>query len=340
MASLIVPKNLLGSCTLKSKSPIIYLPGNEGSAIFSAAFPKGSTNNSQQLIGLLDDKNGWAIGYNNTQFSIMYRNNTIETIIPITEFDKDKLDGNGNSKINLNPNFLNIFKIEFGWLSPVTFSILSKNNVWHEFHTINRSIEESEDDISILNYVPSMCSFVKKSTESSDEICLKTSFWSGFTTGNSDSLQVNNFGKSTLDVNLPTRENVHILTIKNKSSINNIANQTILKLMYLGMFSLSQSLVKFKLIRNGNIIKNTGELTWTDKDNRKSFVEYCENADLVSGGSLEFASAVDSVSGPHLFLKTNDIDITLLPGETISVIANAKYSTKLDCNLFWREELN
>lgn len=117
---------------LRSVSALRYRAGHEADLFFTAMFPNGGAPTSTQWIGLFDEVDGMAVGFNNTTFSILYRNNGIDTIVPQSSFNVDPLDGTGQSGFVLNPQRLNVFRIVYGWLgaSPIRFQIVDQTGDW------------------------------------------------------------------------------------------------------------------------------------------------------------------------------------------------------------------
>ena len=102
---------------------------------FTAVFNTGTSNNNQ-WIGLFDNEDGFAIGYNGTNLSILHRQNSVDTIINSSSWD-DPLDGSGISEHTLDPQKGSVYEIKIPWLGygDIRFNVMVKGE-WIEFHKL------------------------------------------------------------------------------------------------------------------------------------------------------------------------------------------------------------
>ncbi len=91
---------------IESKSNLEFRSGHEAYVYFSVAFTGTAATNTTQFIGLFDDENGFAVGFDGTSFGVLKRNDSTDTFIPQTNFNGDKL--NGTDKLNFTYNRSNI----------------------------------------------------------------------------------------------------------------------------------------------------------------------------------------------------------------------------------------
>lgn len=104
-----------GFANIYSKKIIHYRSGQSSIVRLSALFTQGVTG-SRQEIGLSNGSDSLLFGYNDTVFGIKIIRNGVETFIPQSSWNKDKLDGTGKSEISLDPTKGNIYLITFQWL--------------------------------------------------------------------------------------------------------------------------------------------------------------------------------------------------------------------------------
>lgn len=135
------------SAALTSRSRIIYEPGHEIYAIFTAAFTSPTNPDSDQRIGLFNEDDGFFIGYRGLNFGITKRSSGADTFIPQADFNIDTLVGapesrflRGTAPEAIDPTLINVYRIRFGWLgsAPVQFEVLSPNGPWVAFNTIRQ----------------------------------------------------------------------------------------------------------------------------------------------------------------------------------------------------------
>jgi hypothetical protein len=124
---------------MNTRRTVKYRPSHEIYAFFTATFSSPTANGSQ-FIGLYDDDNGFAIGYNGTDFCIRRRDGGDDTDILLDDFNGELLtrftrDGDIET---LNPQFGNVYRIRFGWLgnAPIVFEALTPDGEWISMHSI------------------------------------------------------------------------------------------------------------------------------------------------------------------------------------------------------------
>jgi len=129
----------VGTAKLVTKDSLRYRPGHEFLSMFTSTFTTGEPNTFQHH-GLLNDTDGYYIGYDEADFSVFRLNDSVETPIHQSAFNKDKLDGTGDSGFTLDPTKKNFYKISGGWLgiAPCFFSVYTgAENGWVVFHIID-----------------------------------------------------------------------------------------------------------------------------------------------------------------------------------------------------------
>lgn len=308
-----------GFAQIQSRANLSYREGHEGYLFFSAGFPNGSAINSTQWIGLFDAVDGFAVGYNGTAFSILYRNNGVSTTIPQASFNGDPLNGTGSSGFTLNPANLNAFRLAYGWLgaSPLLFQILDQNGEWITFHTIIRSNLFSipsftNPDLSITAQVTGAANLAITTASWSGGSVIETPFSPGqrnFTAGRSTTETLNAAGAET-----------HLLTIQNKSLFQGKINKikVIITFVSAGSSPLISMASIMRLRKNATV---TGT-AFTDVNTANSVVQSSQSGVYTAGtGGLLIAFGNDTFgSGPiDLLIKQKNLSIYLYPGETLTI---------------------
>lgn len=120
-----------------------YIPGVGGFAKFTAIFDTPQPN-SQQLIGIINGTDGWAIGYNGTQFGVMRKRDGVENWIYQDDWNVD-------TKPNFDPTKGNVFLIQYQWLGFGEQSFFMENeagnlSLVHEIEYTNKNTE-----VSVIN---------------------------------------------------------------------------------------------------------------------------------------------------------------------------------------------
>lgn len=120
-----------------------YIPGVGGFARFTAIFDTPQEN-SKQVIGLINGTDGWAFGYNGTQFGILRQVGGVENWIYQDDWNIDK-------KVNFDPTKGNVFQIQYQWLGygMQYFYMEDENGNLELVHKIRYANENTET--SVLN---------------------------------------------------------------------------------------------------------------------------------------------------------------------------------------------
>lgn len=324
--------------TLQTKRNLIYYPGHDAYAFFTALFTTGAASGSYQLIGLFDDTDGFAIGYhqnNSSTFSILHRNNGSDTVILQDDFNIDKLDGTGQSGILLDPTKINIFRIAYGWLGTacVTFEISRQDGIWFPFHRLK--LPNTLTLPSVTN--PTLPMRAQVQGVGSPGVTLKTASWCAGVVGNRTANYIRNFSATTgVTKSIGTTE-VPILSIRSTSpNFQGKPNRVEVHLVFASL-STDARAVRFRLRKNPTL---TGA-SYSSVDTNSS-VEFDINATTTSGGSAVFASIVgiSNVGGNlNLFFDKNSYDIMLLSGDVLTVTAQTlSANSNVDVTLSWEED--
>jgi hypothetical protein len=306
---------------LSSIDPLRYRPGHEAELFFTAMFPNGAAAGSTQWIGIFDSLNGIAVGYNGTTFSILLRSNGIDTIVPQVSFNKDTLDGTGISGFTLDTEFLNVFRIAYGWLgaSPITLSILDQNGNWVTFHEfINNNVSAAP---SFRNpYLP-VTMQVNKTSGASD-VRIASAGWNTQVVAERPSASIRSFSAngSVRQTSVGTPEQ-NFLTLRNKSTFQGAPNKIKLRVT-------SVSFAENNILNEGFIIRlkkgaTVTGLSFSDVNTNNSIAEVSSAGNYVAGtGTLLFAQGGPDNLPTFLnfnLLPPNDLLIELAPGEQITI---------------------
>jgi len=323
-----------GSMTATSKTSLHYSPGHEGSVFFTAAYTTGVAD-SQQFIGLIDDNDGWAVGYNGVNFAILFRRfSGSNTYINQANFNVDPLNGTGPSGFTIDQTKINVFRISYGWLgvAPVTFQVLKPDGTWIVFHRIE--YPNSETTPHIENPTLPIRAFVTNSGNTSD-LQLRTVCWNASIVGEDTFLR--QFIAGTENVLIDSTSDLPIFTIRNKTTFppaDPQANKTAVRII-LGLFGVEQNrtmLCQYK--KNATL---TGAV-YSDVNSTESVVEVDTSASAVSGGTVVYATPVIRASLKNIVFKRNLWSIELQPGESLTVTGR-KLEGNVRTNMFiqWEE---
>ena len=307
----------------KSRRLLNYNTGQGINARFTAMF-ENVNNNTQAFIGFFDNENGYAIGFNNGQFSILRRYASGQDfIIPYTDFNGEGLpnwyDHTKFSVFQLQIQFLGTGCLEFYIENPETSNFILLHRIKYP-NTSNLA--------STLNpNLPLSIHVDNKAT--TDNVTVSSVSMAAFIEG-----LINVNTKPLFGINnsvLSASGDTNILTIRNMSTYKTKINKAKVTLV-LGTFtSDGNKIVKCRMLFNATI---TGG-SWTSIDN-DSVIESNNTATISNG--LELLSFFIGKSESK-FIDLFPYEIELFPGESLSIIMGTINSTASDlsCSINFRE---
>lgn len=311
-----------GQVRFESKDSLRYRTGHEAYAFFTAIFTPGVPNSKQQ-IGVFDHEDGVNIGFNGTDFSILFRRNgDPDIIIPQSDFNRDTLDGTGESGFNLDPSKLNLYRISYGWLgaAPIKFQVMRSDGVWITFHVIERT--NLFTGPSFKNPVLPIQAIVENSGNTTD-IRLLTPSWNVGIVANPDTTPASRFfSKSVSTTVASANTETHLLTLHNKDTFNGFNNKITVRVAAISGggndFSNNPTLIR---LRKNAMVTGT---SFSDIEIDDSVIEFSTAGTFVDDGQPEaFLLGTNTFgSGPQVaFLHKNDYVVTFVPEETVTLTA-------------------
>jgi hypothetical protein len=309
------------SASLQSLRNLRYRPGHEGYAFFTAAFPSNGVAGSTQWIGLLNNTDGMAVGYNGATFSILYRSNSVNTIIPQSSFNMDTLNGTGPSGFTIIPKNLNVFRLSYGWLgaAPLKFQVLSTTGTWITFHVV-----ELPNTITIPSFTNPFLpmQMVVTNTTNTTNVSIASGSWNAGVIGDPR----NRAGYRTFIINnagvniAAAGSEIHLITIENNTTFNGVPNQIELRFVALGGGPLENTndAVVLRFRQNATV---TGT-AFTPVSAGASVTSVSTVGTYTAGtGTIVYVRPTNTTgngSAPQLFSQS-DANIILLPGQLMTV---------------------
>lgn len=97
-----------GAAKISTIKSVRYSPGVSGVCRFTAVFNE-PVEDLVQIIGLIDDDDGWAVGYNGLEFGFLRRNDGVDDWVYQDDWNRSVFT-------NLNPQKGNVYQIDYQWL--------------------------------------------------------------------------------------------------------------------------------------------------------------------------------------------------------------------------------
>lgn len=330
--------NGTGTAQIEGKKRLRYLPAHEGYAYFTAVFTTGVANTTQ-YIGLIDDNDGWAIGYNGTAFSVFWKrggSNVSGYPLASTSFNLDKLDGTGLSKITIDPTKNNVYRISYGWLgsAPIVFEILRNDGIWFPFHMIKfpNTYTTTSTNSSILP----LRAYASATGAASDVVLKTASMVCGVLGANTAQPRAFQYYPGDLATTGGAGNNKYLFTIKNSTTFpigGAITNKVDTRLHYIGFSNKGSTWVTLRLLKNATL----SGTSYSNIDSTNSCMQYSTAGSYTSGGTEVFVMPLAQLGQELLFLTPNDVEIVLYPGDTITFLADVGGNTTVNISVYWRE---
>ncbi|MDB4264734.1 hypothetical protein N9893_01580, partial [bacterium] len=132
--------NVAGEAMFDSVKPVKYRSGFGMLARFAGHFTTGVAD-SEQGMGLMDDEDGVAFGFDGATFGIIHRQNSVDVWIPQTTWNVDRMDGSANalnpSQMTLDHTKLNVFAIPFQFLGAGQISCYIEDKTTGKFTLVH-----------------------------------------------------------------------------------------------------------------------------------------------------------------------------------------------------------
>lgn len=254
-----------------------------------------------------------------------------------TAWNIDVLDGTGESGVTLDPTKGNVYGIRFQWLGYGAMTFYVENPASgklipvHRIAYANANTKPSTRNPSFPIYF-AVNNTYDGGTNNTD-LALKTASCACFIEGRGMSIGPTH--GTVTHKTLSDSNYTNVSTIKNVSTFNSRTNLVVCQLLFLqGNDDQTESKpTHFKLVRNTTL---GGTPSYTSYNASHSVIQYDTAGTTVTGGDdiLTFCGGGSSIN-------VRDLDITLNPGDTLTLAAKrtAGSNTDVSGGLTWMEDL-
>jgi hypothetical protein len=277
-----------GLCIHQTKKYHHYMPGKSQLIYSSFTFGEAQQNVFKRT-GYFDDRDGIFLEQApNGTLNFVIRSFTsgaaVDRKVPQSEWNKDKLDGNGPSGFTLDITKSQLFFTDFEWLGVgrvrCGFSMDGKNIICHEFYNSNNL-----DTVYMSNpNLPVRCEVRNNGTQvgaggSFLQICSTVMSEGGYSEAGRE------FSHTTPLRTVGIGSTVPIIAIRLKNSFKGYPNRAIIRLEDVEVFSAGSN-VKYEVVKIRNFSGITATGTWVS-ENDESVVEYNETAVGITSAIFE-----------------------------------------------------
>jgi hypothetical protein len=293
--------------------------------------------NNKSVMGLTDrvNENRISFGFNGaTEFKIFILNETVETIISQSSFNRDRLDGattvNGEvSEYAPDWTKIQLVRILYSWhgASPAVFQIQTDKGVWRTFH-----VRSTLNTTTLPNIGIPILSLFASSTNSGSTLNNQV-IWQA---GQISFLGQQNESAGSRFFSFSNTKSVSgespVLTIRNNNLYATKRNFINLLFDYLSFISDGNKPVVVRIYKNATL---TGATFANTIDAVNSTVSADTAATSFSGGTLILPIGLPSTGSYNEAVR--QIELLLDPTETYTFTAQSQSSNSVTVGVRWRE---
>lgn len=236
-----------------------------------------------------------------------------------TDWNKDKMDGTGDSGMTLDQTKGNVYQIRYQWLGFGQVSFFIEHDEDGEFELVH-TIDYANANLlpSVFNPSLPVCIMVGNSSNTSD-IIMYSSSMGGFIEGKQNGGHVHH-GAEGSNAAVATTE-IPILSIHNKHVYQSKLNRNQIKLIFAEISSEHTKPMIFRFRFNATL---TGA-SFTDIDTNDSMMTLDTSATGVSGGDVQLTARLAKSDSRNLPLS--DTSFFMNPGDTLTITAQTTSGT-------------
>jgi hypothetical protein len=315
----------IGEAKLRSKDSVRYRAGHECLAAASYIFAEPEIGVCQS-IGFRNDDDGFSFGYKDGDFGIWYIEGGNFNHIKQSDFNVNKVDGNGRPGFNLDPQKLNIYKISYAWHGglPAYFSVYAGwDEGWilcHVIDEVNTSVETHLENPSI----PVMACLQRTAGSGTAKNAYAGSWRAGVLGGiTENNLSNRRFDYSSFNIALPSNTRTSLIFLKSKDLFQGKKNHVKYESLFL---ELNTDGNKSVLFESWNVSDGTlsAPVTWIDRQTDLSVMQYSlQNLEFTPDPALLFPPRVSTLLG-RIDNRRDDIrdqGFFMFPGDEILLTA-------------------
>lgn len=321
------------NAAIRSRTISPYEAGFGAVGIWTSAWPDGSAIGTDLFIGLLNEDDGFGVGFKDADWGILHRRAGSEVSFTLpANFRIDPLDGTGSSKFTIDTTKLNVFHVQYGFLGAVgpLYSLITDRLELIPFHFDTR-VNTSTQVVLRDAQLPIRAETTRRSGTA--DFRLMSGSWSA---GSLGPLLIRHRKFTDSASVIATTTETSMLIIRNKRTHHGLIGRAPIRLISMYVSNISGSDVTVRIRRNSTF---TGVPTFTDKDSLNSVTEISTDALPVLSGKVEQFIPVPADFAFRAELRMDELE--LLPGDsyTFSVIKGPGQGPSVSISPRWEEDL-
>lgn len=328
--------SLVGDAIVQSLQVIGYRPGFDSYLYCTTAFEPFAVGTTQEF-GPFDGTNGYSISLlSNGEIAINHYSNTVlVSTTPQSEFILDHLDGKSAGGFILNPQAMNIYRFNYGYLGtmPPSFEIWAGVELgWIPFHYIDLT----GVDNSLIIRDPYLPVRFRVTSDGTNEVSMYSGSWDGGIIGSPRprflndqyTVDVEKLGVASAGINKP------LISIRNNTTFKTKTNKITVDIDTLTAAVDGNKTHRVRLIKNPTTL--TGAVF--NSVNASSVMSYDTAATAMTGGEIKRSwplGKIDSLGGGAIF-ETGEL--RMFPGDIyVLALISTSVATDFVGALHWDE---
>lgn len=304
---------------------VTYQPATPMEIRFTAIFDAGSysqplTGRDKQFIGsgnvtdsvTATPRNFLGVGFSGStdgitgsEFGIFYYRNSVETFIPQSDFNRNKLDGTGSPRFIIDTTKINVFSIDMGYLgaSDIDFKILYDGEwiLFHKFEFPNTLTQTHLSDPTMSFIAQMTVTIPSGGAPSAGTPLLGNGSYGIINYGNYAITDEHCYENS---VSISASTETPILILRNAPTHFSKPNSILVSPLLLSLACDGTKNCVFRIYQT--LSSNISGATWVDVDTDYSPVQYSVAGTLVSGSKV-FVVALGKSGNTTINMKQFDI---------------------------------
>lgn len=296
-----------------------YIPGVGGLVRFTALFDDPKPDSVQEF-GIIDNKNGWAFGYNGEEFGILRRSAGVDNWIPQSEWNIDK-------RPDLDPTKGNVYQIAYQWLGfgPQLFYVENTSGQIRLVHRID--YVNLNNETSIANPNLPVTARVENKGNTSDVVLRTASAMAGLD-GDPEETPISvQLATDVEQLDVTSGTGIPVLTIRNPTTWLGQTNYLPIQAMRFSFAAEANKPVRFQLFANATVSGGT----YSDIASGVAPVQVNKTFTSATGG-LQIGSLPIGKTGQGVIDLSNRKSLGF-PGQELTILANSSGSGDIDAGV-------
>jgi hypothetical protein len=323
-----------GSSEISSRNVVKYRSGLGSLVRFTGLFTTGVAN-SDQIIGVGDDDDGFFFGFNGVSFGIMARRDGVDAWVSQDSWNIDVMDGSGGgsnpSSMLIDQEKLNVFQIGYQWLGAGLIEYCVEDDVTGRFTPVHR-IKYANKNIIPSVFNPSFPLHAHiVNTGNTTNITMKTASMAGFSEGKS--IMTGPINAFEIDKSVATGSEVYMYTLRNKSTYVGKNNRISSFIKSFSVGNDGNRLATFRMYENATLAATS----YSDINGANSTMEADTAGSMTASTGKLVWTGIGTKDGGET-VNVVDLELAMRPGSTYTIVCESADTQNRSIATIWQED--